>query len=378
MDFDYDESTADYRRELREFAAKRLAPRYQEGDREGRPHAGLREELARMGLLGLRAPTDHGGQGASALATGAALEELARADLNTAYLVLAAALVCEVLNGGDAPGEWLRGVASGEALPCLALTEPEHGSDAAAIELAATTDGGDWLLHGEKTSVSLGRHADTAVVFARTGDDGARGVSAFYVDLHDESIARGSLRDLGSRAAGRATLHFDDVRVPGSRLLGRTGEGFVLAMRGFSCSRAWIGLMCVACAQASLEEACSWARERTAFGRPIGSFQGVAFPLVEYSTQLHAARLLCLQALSLRDRGEDPTVLASMAKWWAPRLAVEAAHAALLTFGHAGYCEELPLGQRVRDLIGLEIGDGTAQIAKLVVARDMLGREHAP
>jgi cyclohexanecarboxyl-CoA dehydrogenase len=136
--------------------------------------------------------------------------------------------------------------------------------------------------------------------------------------------------------------------------------------------------MCVACAQASIDEALEWARRREAFGGPIGRFQGVAFPLVEHATRLRAARLLCYEALWRRDRGEDPAVVANMAKWWAPQIAVEAAHAALLTFGHAGYSEELPLAQRVRDLIGLEIGDGTAQIAKLVVARRLLGREFAP
>ncbi len=378
VDFAFDQSTEDYRREVRNFAAARLASHYQEGDRSGQPRAELRAELADLGLLGLRVSEQAGGQGATALTTGAALEEIAHVDLNAAYFVLLTALVCEVLTEAGAPSEWLREIAAGEKMPCLALTEPGHGSDAASITLSATPTGDGWRLSGEKTSASLAHHAETAVVFARTGGPGAHNVSAFYVDLNSDAISCEPSRDVGSRAAGRASLHFDGVHVPRSRLLGGEGEGFTRVMRGFACSRAWIGLMCVACAQASLEEACAWAREREAFGQPIGRFQGVAFPLVEHATRLRAARLLSLEALWLRDCGKDPSVPANMAKWWAPLISVEAAHAALLTFGHAGYSDDLPLGQRLRDLIGLEIGDGTAQIAKLVVARHMLGREYAP
>jgi cyclohexanecarboxyl-CoA dehydrogenase len=139
-----------------------------------------------------------------------------------------------------------------------------------------------------------------------------------------------------------------------------------------------IGLMCIACASAGIEEALAYARDREAFGKPIGTNQGVAFPLAEAATLLRGARWVCYEALWRRDNGLPHRVEASMAKWWAPKVAVEAAHQALLTLGHSGYSEELPAGQRVRDLIGLEIGDGTAQIAKLVLARELLGRAYAP
>jgi cyclohexanecarboxyl-CoA dehydrogenase len=378
VDFAFDEETAAYRDAVRAFATARLAPHYQDGDRSGRPRPELRAELAQLGLLGLRAGERAGGQGASAVATGAALEEVARADFNAAYLVLLSALVCEILVGASADEDRVRAIATGETLPCLALTEPAAGSDAAAVGLLARPDGDGWRLTGEKASVSLGEHADTAVVFARTGAAGPGGVSAFYVDLRAGALAREPYRDLGSHAVGRASLHFDGLLARRADLLGAEGEGFGRVMRGFDSSRAWIGLMCVAAAQASLDEAFEWARTREAFGAPIGRFQGVAFPLVEHATRLRAARLLCFEALWCRDAGGDPAVPANMAKWWAPQAAVDAAHAALLTFGHAGYSEELPLGQRLRDLIGLEIGDGTAQIAKLVVARRLLGRAHAP
>ncbi|HZU39819.1 MAG TPA: acyl-CoA dehydrogenase family protein [Solirubrobacteraceae bacterium] len=381
MNFAFDETTEAYRASVARFAAERLAPHYQDSDRSGRIRAALREELAAVGLLGLRVPERCGGQEASAVATGAAIEEVARADLSAAYVVLLAALDAEILAGAAHPDHeagWLADIAQGRALPCLALTEAEHGSDATSIAMRAEPDGEGWALYGEKTSVSLGLHADTAVVFARTGDGGPGGVSAFYVELEDPRVARTAFSDLGSRAIGRAALHFDGLPVGRERLLGAEGEGITRVLRGFGFSRALIGLMCVAAAGASLQEALAWARERRAFGQPIGRFQGVAFPLAEHATFLRAARLLCLEALWCRDAGLDPALPANMAKWWAPLAAVRAAHDALLAFGHAGYSEELPLAQRLRDLIGLEVGDGTAQVAKLVVSRHLLGRSAAP
>ena len=221
MDFAFDESTEDFRRVVREFASARLAPHYQDGDRTGRPQPHLRGDLARLGLLGLRVPAEAGGQHASAVATGAALEEVARADLNAAYPVLLCALVADILTGATAPAGALQAIASGAELPCLALTEPGHGSDAANLTVRAERAGDGWRLAGEKASVSLGAHADTAVVFARTGAPGPRGVSAFYVRLG--GVEREPYRDLGSRAVGRASLRFDGVLLERSALLGAEG-----------------------------------------------------------------------------------------------------------------------------------------------------------
>ena len=164
----------------------------------------------------------------------------------------------------------------------------------------------------------------------------------------------------------------------GDRIIGDVDAGFTQVMQGFEFARALIGLICLGAAQASIDEAMQQARDRVAFGQPLGKNQGVAFPLVEHSTYIMAARLLCLRALTLKDQGLPHAVESNMAKWWAPRLAVDAAHDALLIFGHSGYSEEYPLGQRVRDIIGLELGDGTSQITKIVVARHLLGREYAP
>jgi len=215
-------------------------------------------------------------------------------------------------------------------------------------------------------------------VFARTGGEGARGVTAFYVTLDDRYLERAAFSDLGGRSIGRAAMHFDGHPASDETRVGEVGRGFVEVMKGFDYSRALIGLSCLGAAQASLQEALDYAGQRKAFGQPIARFQGVTFPLVESLTQVRAARLLCYDALARRDAGMAHAVEANMAKWWAPKLAADAAHQALLTFGHVGYSDELPLGQRLRDIIGLEIGDGTAQIAKLVVARHLLGRNNAP
>jgi cyclohexanecarboxyl-CoA dehydrogenase len=221
--------------------------------------------------------------------------------------------------------------------------------------------------------------AHAAMVFARTGPGaGARGVTAFLVPLDLPGVTRSALHDLGSRAVGRAVLSFDHVRVPASHRLGPEGAGFYEVMRGFDFNRVLIALACLGVAQVSLEETMRYVQERRAFGRPIVQFEGVSFPLAEAATLLEAARLLSYKALWLADRGERHTKEAAMAKWWAPKLAVETIHQCLLLHGHYGYTDELPFGQRLRDVIGLEIGDGTAEIMKLIVARELMGREALP
>lgn len=381
MDFAFSDEQRHFQEAVRELARKRLAGRYSPDDRRGEIDPATRSELASMGLMGLTIPESYGGQGAGALTTGIAAEELAYADFNAAYLLLIPMLAAEVIlaAGSEAQRErLLPPIAEGAILPCFCLTEPQHGSDAAHLSLRAERNGAGWSLSGEKTSISLGVAADTAIVFARTSEDGARGISAFYVDLDDSRVQRSAFSDLGSRAIGRAAIHFDGLAVAGEDLIGGEGEGFIRCMQSFEFSRAVIGLMCLACASAGIDEAIEYARSREAFGKPIGAQQGVAFPLVEAATQIKGARLLCYEALWRRDQGLPHRIEANMAKWWAPMIAVQAAHQALLTLGHTGYSEELPAGQRIRDLIGLEIGDGTAQIAKLVVARELLGRRYAP
>ena len=231
--------------------------------------------------------------------------------------------------------------------------------------------------------MSLSDQADAAIIFARTGapEDGARGISAFLVPLDEPGVSATRYDDVGSLAVGRGSVFFDGVKVPASHLLDEEGMGFVNVMQGFDYSRALIGLQCLAAARASLDETWTYSTERRAFGAPLVRYQGVSFPLAEAETLLRAGQLLCYQTLSLRDRGQPHTAEAAMCKWFAPKTAVDVIHRCLLTHGHYGYTTDLPHQQRLRDVMGLEIGDGTEQIMKLIIAREKVGRsavQYAP
>jgi cyclohexanecarboxyl-CoA dehydrogenase len=252
------------------------------------------------------------------------------------------------------------------------------GSDAANLACRATRDGDHYVISGEKSGISLAMVAHAAVLFARTGATGARGISAFLVPLDLPGVSRSPLRDMGSRCIARAVLSFDGVRVPASHRLGQEGSGFYQVMQGFDYNRILIALGCLGAAQASLEETMTYVKERKAFGRMLAQFEGVSFPIAEAATQIDAARLLCHRGLWLADRGQPHTKESAMVKWWAPKLAVEVIHQCLLLHGHYGYTDEFPFEQRMRDVIGLEIGDGTAEVMKVIVARELMGRETRP
>ncbi len=382
MHYGFDDDEQIFRTEIARWAQKILAPHYQSDDRAAQLRRRQVTDMAEMGLTGLRIPEEYGGQDASAVIAGIAAEEVGRTDFNAGYLIINTALISDILVRNcteEQKRAWLPGIASGETVPAIMITEPEHGTDAASLGLKATADGaGGWVLDGEKTSITLGMAADRAVVLARTGGPGARGVSAFWVDMNDPGIRRTAFDDLGSRAIGRASIFFDGVAVGAGDLIGEEGGGFVSVMQGFDYSRAIIGLLCLGAAEQSLDEAVQWSRDRQAFGAPIGTFQGVSFPLAEASTYITGARHVCYEALWRKDTGVEHSSEAAMAKFWAPKLAVDVIHQCLLTLGHVGYSTEHKMGQRLRDVIGLEIGDGTAQVSKLVISRHLLGRSFAP
>ncbi|MBB3036250.1 acyl-CoA dehydrogenase family protein [Hoyosella altamirensis] len=381
MDYQFTEDEEAYRQELRRFATKVLAPHYQSDDKAAKLRPELVRDMANMGLTGLRIPEAYGGQEASAVIAGMAAEEVGRGDFNATYLIIVSALISDVLvrhATDEQKAQWLPPIATGDVIPALCVTEPGHGTDAAQLELRAVPDGDGWKLTGEKTSITLGMDAHTGLILARTGAKGARGVSAFYVDLDERYVTRTPFDDLGSRSIGRASLHFNELPVRPDQLVGEEGDGFVSVMQGFDYSRAIIGLSCLGAAQTSLDEATQWCRDRESFGRPIGAFQGVSFPLAEYATYVRGARHVCYEALWKKDSDLEHSSEAAMAKFWAPKLSAEVIHQCLLTFGHLAYSTESPLGQRLRDVIGLEIGDGTAQVSKLIISRNMLGRAYAP
>ena len=369
-------------RTLRQFARRELAPHSAQWDRTGEFPWEAWRRMGELGLLGLRIPAAYGGQEADFLTFGIAMEEIGRGDFSCTYGIQLAGLAGEILgrSGSDAiKTRWLPPTASGEAVVALALTEPGAGSDAANLACRAERDGDGYVITGEKSGISLGMAAQAAVVFARTDPAGrARGVTAFLVPLDLPGVSRSPLRDMGTRAIGRAVLAFDHVRLPASHRLGEEGTGFYQVMQGFDYNRIGIALACLGVAQQSVEETMVYVKERRAFGRALARFEGVSFAIAEAATHLEACRWLCYRALWLADQGRPYTKESAMTKWWGPRLAVDTIHQCLLLHGHYGYTDELPFEQRMRDVIGLEIGDGAAEVMKMVVARELMGRESLP
>ncbi|MCX5544038.1 cyclohexanecarboxyl-CoA dehydrogenase [Paraburkholderia sp. CNPSo 3076] len=377
-----DEDLAALGEHARRFAQGRVAPGFIERDTTRVLDRGLMLEMGEMGFIAPELPEQYGGQGLGCLAAGVIHEEIARADLSLSYINLLASLNGQILAKHAAPEiarPWLERLTQGRALLAIALTEPRGGSDAANLRLRMERIGDHYVLNGEKTSISAADQADAAVVFARTGSvaDGARGVSAILVPMDLPGVTRNRFDCHGQRAIGRGSIFFENVRVPVDHLLGGEGKGFVQVMQGFDFSRALIGLQVLAVASVSLEETWEYVAQREAFGKPLSAFQGVSHPLAEYATQVEAARLLCLQTLWLKDRGLPHTAEAAMCKWWGPKLAYDVVHQCLLSFGHGGY-DRGPLEQRLRDVLGFQIGDGTAQIMKTIIARSNAGRDAVP
>jgi len=368
--------------QARRFANERIAPGFQERDRTRVLDRSLMREMGTLGLIAPELPEAFGGLGTGCLAAGVIHEAIAGADLSMSYINLLSSLNGQILSEHAQPAlaaPWLERLTRGDALLALALTEPRGGSDVASLRLkmqAAADGSGDWVLNGEKTSISAADQADAAVVFARSGkvEDGARGVSALFVPLGLPGITRTRFDCHGQRAIGRGSLHFENVRVPGDHLLGDLGAGFAQVMQGFDFSRALIGLQVLAVARQALTETWHHVGEREAFGKPLASFQGVSHTLATLDTQVEAARLLCLQTLWLKDHGLPHTAEAAMCKWWGPQLAYDTVHQCLLMHGHGGYDRGV-MEQRLRDVLGFQIGDGTAQIMKTIVARARAGRK---
>jgi cyclohexanecarboxyl-CoA dehydrogenase len=383
MEFGLSNEQQMLQKSLSEFAQRELLPAYQSRDRDFDLPPALVRKLGELGVLAPMTDPRHGGTGLDYVSLGIAHEEIARGDFNAAYVLLLAALIGAIVarNGDQSQCDAiLPPICRGEIISALGVTEPGGGSDAAHVKLAARRDGDHYVLDGEKTSISFSSSAATALVMARTGplEQGAHGVSAFYVDLNSSGVSRTRFRDLGSRAIGRGSLFFDSVRVPAANRIGPEGAGFVQVMQGFDFSRALIGLMCIGAAEQSVEETCRYVADRDAFGAKLARFEGVSFPLAEAAVELRAARLLCYEALWLRDRGKPHGWIAAGAKWLAPELCARVLHQCLLLHGHLGFSLDLPHQQRMRDVIGLEIGDGTAQIMKLLVAREIIGKAARP
>jgi alkylation response protein AidB-like acyl-CoA dehydrogenase len=334
--------------------------------------------LAGAGFLAASLPDALGGGGLDSVSYCLLCEELGKADSSVRGIV-------SVSNGlfGKTVAKWgteeqraavLTRLASGEGLGCYALTEPGCGSDAAALTTRAERDGDGWALTGSKVFITLGSWAETAIVFARTGGPGPKGISAFLVPTSSEGFAARPLKGkLGLRAQDTAELTLDDVRVPGDALLGGEGEGFRVAMSALDNGRISLAAGCVGIAQGCLDASVAYAKERDAFGKPIAAFQLVQQLLAEMHAETEAARLLTWRAAALADAGKPYTVEAATAKWYASEAAVRAANAAVQVLGGYGYVDEYPVAKYLRDARVTTLYEGTSQIQTLIVGRALTG-----
>lgn len=377
----FDTEELDQIRDLaRKFAQDRVAPGYMAREKAGSFDMGLVREMGALGLIGPELPEEFGGMEAEYLYSGAIIEEIGKADFTFGYVPLLASLNGHILATfaqKHIAAEWLPKLTAGELMLAIALTEPKGGSDAANLGLKMERVGDHYILNGEKTSISANQIAKGVITFARTGrpEDKARGVSAVLVPLDAPGITTSKFSNMGQNSVGHGSIWFDNVKVPADHLIGDEGKGFAQVMQGFDFSRSLIGLQALGAARASLDETWAYIGERRAFGKPLGTFQGVTHQLADFDTKVEAARLMSYNALWLKDRGLPHTAEAAMTKWWPPLLAYEAIHACLLIHGHAGYSDTLPFQQRLRDVLGLHIGDGTAHIMKNIIARERAGRE---
>ena len=375
----FDDDQIALRDVARRFARERLRPDYQKRESQPGIDRALFREMGSLGLIGADLPEEYGGLGLSGVTSGVITEEIAYGDFNISYVQLLASLMGAIIHRNAQPAlarSWNSRLVAGEAIVGLGLSEPRGGSDAANLQVKARRVGDDYVISGEKTSITFADQADAMVLFARTGktDEGARGITALLVPMDQKGIQKTRFNDVGSKIIGRGSVFFDDVRVPVENRLGEEGKGFTQVMQGFDFSRILIALQCVAAAQASIDETWEYVKERHSFGAPLAQYQGVTFPIVEFETQIAACRQLCYHGLALRDAGLPHTAEAAMVKWMGPKTAFDAIHQCLLSFGHYGWSMDLPHQQRLRDVMGLEIGDGTAQIMKLIVARERVGR----
>ncbi len=379
MDFELSEDERSIRDLAREVATQEIAPNAAAWDREERFPRELVTRLGELGLLGTCVPAELGGAGASFVAYIAVVEELSRADASVGVTVAvhtSAATLPIVRHGTPEQREALvPAMARGEVLGAFALTEPGSGSDAAALTTRAESDGsGGYRLHGRKQWVTNGGFAGRLLVFARSEPDpGARGITAFLVDAPAEGlVVESEAQKLGLHASSTVDLALEGVRVPSERRLGARGEGFRVAMTTLDGGRITIAAQAVGIAQAALDLAVGHARERQAFGQAIGRHGQIAARLADCATELDAARLLTYRAAALRDAGKPHTAEGAKAKLFASGVARRATDSAIQVLGGYGYTRDYPAERYYRDAKVTEIYEGTSEIQRLVIARELL------
>ncbi|MER7591722.1 acyl-CoA dehydrogenase family protein [Micromonospora sp. NPDC127501] len=378
MDLTLSAEQAAVRQLAAEFADRELLPHAAAWDRRESVDPAIVGMLGDLGFLGLTIAETDGGSGGDHLAYCLVLEELGRGDSAVRGIVsVSLGLVAKSIaahGSAEQRAEWLPRLCAGSALGCFALTEPDSGSDAAALRTRAVRDGTDWLITGTKMFITNGTTADVALVFARTGGPGHRGITAFLVPTDSPGLTRREIHGkLGLRGQATGELGFDEVRVPDTARLGAEGAGFRLALATLAKGRMSVAAGCVGIAQGCLDAAVGYAGQRTQFGKPIAGHQLVQQLLAAIAVDTAAARLLVWQVADLIDRDQPFATEASMAKLFASEAAVRAANNAVQVFGGYGYIDEYPVGKYLRDARVATLYEGTSQIQQLLIGRALTG-----
>jgi acyl-CoA dehydrogenase len=375
--FDLTDSQALVRDTARSYAQKTLAPAAAGIDREGRFPVEQLKDLAGLGMMGVNVPEEYGGAAAGAVAYALAMMEIAQACASTAVAMAVNNLVAETIfrfGSEEQKRRYLPEITSGRFVSAsFGLSEPHSGSDAGALRTTARRDGNEYVLNGSKQWITSGDRAGVIIVWARTGEPGTRGISCFLVEGGTKGLHVGRHEEkMGLRGSSTVSLSFEDLRVPAAAMLGPEGKGFSIALAALDSGRVGIACQAVGIGTAALESAVRYAKERHAFGQPIGSYQAIRFVLADVATELDAARLLALRAAALKEAGKPFAREGSMAKVFASEKANKAADVAVQVHGGYGYIDEFPAERHYRDARVMTIYEGTSEIQRMVIARNLL------
>ena len=380
MDFSFTDEQQQLRRTVREFAEAEIRPHVMEWDEASHFPEELIPKLADLGLMGVIFPEDYGGAGLGYIEYAIAIEELARVDGSVALSVAAHNSLCtnHIFKFGseEQRKKYVVPLAQGKILGAWSLTEPEAGSDAGGTRTTAALKDGHWVVNGSKTFTTNGHHAGVCVGMAVTDHDlGHRGISAFIFERGTPGFRPGKKENkLGMRASETSEVIFQDCKLPPSQLLGKRGEGFVNSLQILDGGRISIAALAVGIAQGAFEAALGYSKERKQFGKPISSFQAIQWKLADMNTQIEAARWLTYSAAFAADAGKPNTQLSAMAKLYAAEIGVRVANEAVQVHGGYGFIKDYPAEKYYRDIKLCTIGEGTSEIQRLVIARQLLGK----
>lgn len=378
MDFQLTEEQQQLKRSIRDFAEREILPHVMKWDEECHHPSTVIKELGKMGVMGVIFPTEYGGTGLGYVEYVIAVEELSRVDGSVGIIVAAHNSLCTnhifEVGSEEQRRKYVPKLASGEFLGCWGLTEPGSGSDAGGARTSAVRKKGGWVLNGTKTFITNGHHADVAVVIAVTDKPSrTHGLSAFIVEKGTKGFRAGKKENkLGLRASDTSELIFEDCWLPADALLGKEGAGFVDAMRILDGGRISIAALGLGMAQGAYEAALKYSKERKQFGRLISEFQAIQWKLADMATEIDAARLLTMRAASMKDAGLKTTMESSMAKLYAGEVAVRCANESVQIHGGYGFVKDYPAEKFYRDVKLCTIGEGTSEIQRLVIARQLL------